>query len=127
MTEAIYPEEQVISEFTLAFLEDIEYYKANSFTGGLIQFGKHKGCDFLKQKCFGNTVNLNYYNVFLKIISNQDVLQGDKIEHIMHFIYTIPSLQTINTIVMNNLEEENQQTFILYHKNIMKNQIITII
>ena len=70
---------------------------------------------------------MNFLKIFLKIISNQVVLQGDKVEHIMHFIYMIPSLQTINTIVMNNLEEENQQTIVLFPKNIMKNQITTII
>ena len=35
MCGAIYPEEQSISEFTLALLEDLGYYKANYYTGGL--------------------------------------------------------------------------------------------
>ncbi len=41
----------VISEFTLALLEDSGWYKANYYTGGLMRFGKNKGCDFLNNKC----------------------------------------------------------------------------
>jgi len=51
MNGVIYPEEQVISEFTLALLEDSGYYKANYYTGGLMRFGKHKGCNFVFNKC----------------------------------------------------------------------------
>ena len=40
MNGAIYPEEQVISEFTLALLEDSGYYKANYYTGGLREIWK---------------------------------------------------------------------------------------
>jgi hypothetical protein len=49
MNGVIYSEELVISEFTLALLEDTGYYKANYYTGGLMRFGKGKGCDFLKK------------------------------------------------------------------------------
>ena len=42
MNWVIYTEEQVISEFTLAILEDIGYYKANYYTGGLMRYGKNK-------------------------------------------------------------------------------------
>ena len=45
-------EEEVISEFTLAYLEDTGYYKANYYTGGLMRFGKNKGCAFIKDKCY---------------------------------------------------------------------------
>ena len=51
MNGVVYEEETVISEFTLALLEDLGYYKANYYTGGLMQFGKNKGCDFLNLKC----------------------------------------------------------------------------
>ena len=54
MTDFIYPEEQVISGFTLAFFEDTGYLKVNKkYTGGLMRFGKHKGCDFVNNKCIG--------------------------------------------------------------------------
>ena len=52
MTKFNYMEEQVISGFTLAFFEDLGYLKVkNYYTGGLMRFGKHKGCEFLKKKC----------------------------------------------------------------------------
>ena len=53
MNGNIYTEEQVISEFTLALLEDSGYYKANYYTGGLMQYGRNKGCSFLYSKCLG--------------------------------------------------------------------------
>ena len=46
-----YTEEQVVSEFTLAVLEDSGYYKPNYYTGGLMRYGKNKGCEFLKKEC----------------------------------------------------------------------------
>jgi hypothetical protein len=53
MNGNIYTEEQVISEFTLALLEDSGYYKANYYTGGLMQYGRNKGCSFLYGRCIG--------------------------------------------------------------------------
>ena len=50
MNSEIYTPEQVISEFTLALLEDSGWYKANYYTGGLMRYGKHKGCPFIKAK-----------------------------------------------------------------------------
>ena len=56
MTDFSYPEEQVISGFTLAFFEDLKYLKVkNYYTGGLMRFGKHKGCEFLEKKCIGDS------------------------------------------------------------------------
>ena len=51
MNSEPYHPEQVISEFTLALLEDSGWYQANYFTGGLMRFGKHKGCNFLIEDC----------------------------------------------------------------------------
>ena len=58
MNGVIYPEEQVISEFTLALLEDTGNYKANYYTGGLMRFGRHKGCSFVKGDCINRTTHL---------------------------------------------------------------------
>ena len=58
MNGFIYPEEQVISEFTLALLEDTGNYKANYYTGGLMRFGRHKGCSFVKGDCINRTTHL---------------------------------------------------------------------
>ena len=49
MGAVIYQEEMVISEITLALLEDSGWYKINYYTGGLMRFGKNKGCDFMKK------------------------------------------------------------------------------
>ena len=71
MTEYIYPEEQVISEFTLALLEDIGYYKANYYTGGLMRYGKNKGCDFVSKSCVDPTSHItkdNFENEFFDSI-----------------------------------------------------------
>ena len=55
MNGYIYTEEQVISEFTLALLEDTGYYKVNYYTGGLMRYGKNKGCNFLNNKCVNSS------------------------------------------------------------------------
>ena len=71
MNAAIYPEEQVISEFTLALLEDLGYYKANYYTGGLMQYGKNKGCDFLNKKCIDNRkANPKFKNEYFDKVKN---------------------------------------------------------
>ena len=59
--------EIVISELTLALLEDSGYYKAKYYTGGLMQYGKNKECNFLNKKCIdeGN-LNPKYTNEFFK-------------------------------------------------------------
>ncbi|MCF0116458.1 MAG: hypothetical protein HUJ61_00220, partial [Bacilli bacterium] len=64
-----YSPEQVISEFTLAALEDLKFYKANYYTGGLMQFGKNKGCNFVKEKCLNNgKTNKKFKNEFFDTI-----------------------------------------------------------
>ena len=55
MTNFDYPEEKVLSEFTLRYLEDLGYYKIDhKYTGGLMRFGKKKGCKFFKGNCGRN-------------------------------------------------------------------------
>ena len=51
MTSELYYPEQVISEFTLALLEDLGWYQVDYYTGGLMRFGKNKGCDFINKDC----------------------------------------------------------------------------
>ena len=57
MTSSPYTPEQVISEFTLSLLEDSEWYKVNYYTGGLMRFGKNKGCDFLNIDCIKGQIS----------------------------------------------------------------------
>ena len=74
MNGVVYPEEQVISEFTLALLEDTGYYKANYYTGGLMRYGKNKGCDFLKNRCVDSNHEINpfFENEFYDSIKSPD-------------------------------------------------------
>ena len=51
MNGYFYDMEPVISEFTLALFEDLEFYKVNYYTGGLMRYGKNNGNDFLNKKC----------------------------------------------------------------------------
>ena len=64
MGAVIYQEEMVISEFTLAALEDSGWYKVNYYTGGLMRFGKNKGCKFLDEPCLNNTLQTEFENEF---------------------------------------------------------------
>ena len=59
MSSHSYIEDLVISEFTLYLLKASGWYNINYCTGGLMRFGKHKGCDFLTDKC-----NKKYKNEF---------------------------------------------------------------
>ena len=63
MNSEIYTPEQVISEFTLALLEDSGWYKVNYYTGGLMRFGKNKGCNFLYKDCITGT-KVDFKNEF---------------------------------------------------------------
>ena len=52
LTRFDYPEEQVLSGFTLNLLKDLGYLKVKKeYTGGLMRFGRHKGCYFFSDSC----------------------------------------------------------------------------
>ena len=60
MTKFDYPEEQVLSGFTLAFLDDLPYLRVTkNYNGGSLKFGKNKGCEFFYNYC-GNSSNSRY-------------------------------------------------------------------
>ena len=74
-----YTEEQVISEFTLAVLEDSGYYQANYYTGGLMRYGKHKGCAFLEERCIDLTThktNSSFENEFYDTINERKSVEA---------------------------------------------------
>ena len=74
-----YTEEQVISEFTLAVLEDSGFYKPNYYTGGLMRYGKHKGCAFLTERCINNEThktNENFENEFYDTINKYKSIES---------------------------------------------------
>ena len=70
MGAVIYQEEMIISEFTLAVLEDSGWYKVNYYTGGLMRFGKNKGCDFLNKNCLNSEYNTEFENEFFNYENN---------------------------------------------------------
>ena len=61
MNSEPYNEEQVISEITLALLEDSGWYEVNYYTGGLMRYGKNKGCNFLNKDCVSPSVFKNEF------------------------------------------------------------------
>ena len=69
MTKLDYPEEQVLSEFTLTLLNSLPYLTVTKkYTGGLMRFGKHKGCYFFSESCdyyFGDISTLFANEFFL--------------------------------------------------------------
>ena len=70
MSTNLYYPDQFISEFTLALLEDLGWYKVNYFTGGLMKFGKNKGCDFINKDCIniqGSQVISRFPNDFCSL------------------------------------------------------------
>ena len=96
-----YTEEQVISEFTLAVLEDSGYYKPNYYTGGLMRYGKNKGCDFLENKCVDattHTIDENFENEFFDTIIGSNSIESScssgrqsRTYKALYLSYTIPS------------------------------------
>ena len=55
MIGADYPD-SVISDITLAVLQDSGFYEVDYNYGGLFKFGKNKGCEFFNKKCIENGV-----------------------------------------------------------------------
>jgi len=68
MTGSVFNVEFIISEFTLALLEDSGNYKANYYTGGLMRFGKNKGCNFLTDNCIDENGYTQFGNEFFDSI-----------------------------------------------------------
>ena len=65
----------VVSEFTLALLEDSGYYKANYYNGGLMRYGKNKGCEFVFGQCVDKEtqkINPLFYNEFFDTINYEN-------------------------------------------------------
>ena len=73
MTSSPYTPEQVISEFTLGLLEDSGWYKVKYYTGGLMKFGKNKGCNFLIKDCLKeNGIENNFKYEFCNIMNSNN-------------------------------------------------------
>ena len=61
MSSYISKADLVLSDFTIYLLEDSGWYTINHYTGGLMRFGKNKGCDFVNKKCSSEYKN-EYFN-----------------------------------------------------------------
>ena len=68
MTSDMYYPDQVISEITLALLEDLGWYQIKYYTGGLMRFGKNKGKEFIENDCVKQkdekTISPSFLNEF---------------------------------------------------------------
>jgi hypothetical protein len=62
MIAETYPE-NIISEISLALMEDSGWYKVNYYTGGLFRYGKNEGCDIHTKKCIVDNKS-SYPNIF---------------------------------------------------------------
>ena len=69
-----YPE-IVISEISLALLEDSGLYNVNYYTGGLFRYGKGLGCEFLKDKCVSEGKS-NYEREFCDVENEERCTSG---------------------------------------------------
>ena len=72
MNSEFYKPEIVISDFTLALLEDSKWYKVNYFTGGLMRFGKNRGCEFLNNDCCDSDGVTKFKNEFFDYEDNNN-------------------------------------------------------
>ena len=72
MNSILYYPEIVISEFTLALLKDSGWYEINYYTGGLMRFGKNKGCKFLYNDCCDNHGRTEFKNEFFDLEDNNN-------------------------------------------------------
>ena len=76
MTSFNYPEEQILSGFTLAFLDDLPYIRVvKNYTGGLMRFGKHKGTNFINNHCINGFQKneITFANEFYFINNLQEI------------------------------------------------------
>ena len=62
-----YKPEVVISDFTLALLQDSGWYQVYYYTGGLMRFGKNKGCNFLDDECSNSQGITSFKNEFFDL------------------------------------------------------------
>ena len=86
-------QEIVISEISLALLEDSGWYGVNYYTGGLFRYGKGLGCNFLNTNCVSNN-ETNFKREFC-ITPSEERCSAGNIDrgncYIANYSYSIPS------------------------------------
>jgi leishmanolysin len=88
--------EDVISEMSLALLEDSGWYKVNYYTGGFFRYGKNQGCDFINSKCVrdGKSISKNDF----PLIENTYVCFAGRTAK------GIPSIQEYNSVISESFQ-----------------------
>ena len=106
LTKFDYLEEQVLSGFTLAFLDDLPYLKVTkNYSGGSLKFGKNKGCEFFFNQCGdSNNPSTTFANEFF-LPYNQIIEQNPSCSS-GRLSKTIYKLQTIETDIENDPKAE---------------------
>jgi len=96
MTKFNYPEEQVISEFTLSFFDDLIYLNVEKrYTGGLMRFGKNNGCNFLDKKCLNNGVKFEndfYYPTNMESSFKEPSCSSGRLSKTFHKLHNYDSI-----------------------------------
>ena len=111
MTIFDYPEEQILSGFTLAFLEDLPYiHMVQNYTGGIMKFGKNKGCDFIDKSCGDNSIDneITFANEFylpstIESLPNpfEPSCSSGRLSKAVHKIYSTTSKPTDSEYYIN--------------------------
>ena len=108
MNSEFYNPEQVISEFTLALLQDSGWYQVEYFTGGLMRFGMHKQCEFLETDCTSPT---KFKNEFFN--NNENTKPGCS-----------SGRQSRAYTIFNDIQEGDFDGFEYYHRYSIKGDYI---
>ena len=135
MNGAIYTEEQAISEITLALLEDMGYYKANYYTGGLMRYGKNKGCDFLDEKCVNYFLEINpkFENEFFDYFNQKSIFDpscsSGRQSRTYNLLWRYYSRIPLRYIYYNNyyLGGSSSADYTLLHQMILMKEIMDIL
>ena len=91
MTEFNYIEEQVISGLTLHFLEDLPHLRIKKYyTGGLMRFGKHQGCNFFNKPCINEVQKFEndfYYPTSGNFDSTEPSCSSGRLSRTIHILH----------------------------------------
>ena len=130
MTSFNYPEEQILSGFTLALLDDLPHLRVvKNYNGGLMRFGKHKGINFLEKNCisdFQNKDDITFANEFY-FIKNlvglpetfEPSCSSSRLSKTVHVVYNegggIVGPEKTDNCPISEFNEQNSEEFYIGH------------
>ena len=130
MTSFNYPEEQILSGFTLALLDDLPYIQVvKNYTGGLMRFGKHKGSNFINKNCINDfekddiTFANEFYfikNLVDKPETYEPSCSSGRLSKTVHKVYGDTSLigpEKTGSCPISEFDEENSEDIYIGHCN----------